>query len=127
MMAQCTVPKRPTNDYLEEITKLLERVRPKLAAEHRLELKRVFGAVGGYVNGNIFISCGKFGIALRLPPKILDRLFREIDVAPLRYFAKGHIKKQYAVIPQRLLKDKREFGKLLDESISFLGLHQTNR
>jgi len=123
MASQRILLKRPTDDYLDEITKLLERTHPKLAV---LEFKRVFGTVGGCVNGNIFISCGKFGIALLLPPKILDRLFRERDVAPLRYFPNGRIKRQYAVIPQQILKDQREFGKLLDESIRFLGLHQAS-
>ena len=53
-------------NYLEKITILLKQIRPKLATQHRLEFKNVFGAVGGYVNGKIFISCGKFGVALRL-------------------------------------------------------------
>jgi hypothetical protein len=30
-----------------------------------LEFKSVFGAVGGYVDGKIFVSCGKFGVALK--------------------------------------------------------------
>ena len=47
--------------YLETIAGLLARAYPKLATTHRLEFKNVFGAVGGYVNGCIFASCGKFG------------------------------------------------------------------
>ena len=57
-----------TNNYLDKLAKLLKQARPRLASTHSLEFKNVFGAVGGYLNGVIFISCGKFGIALRLSP-----------------------------------------------------------
>ena len=79
--------------YSNELEDLLKRVRPRLATSHHLEFKDCFGAVAGYVNGNIFISYGNFGLALRLPSRTLTELFHEADVAPLKYFEKGHIKK----------------------------------
>ncbi len=108
------------NTYLDEITTLLKQARPKLATQYRLEFKNVFGAVGGYVNDRIFISCGKFGVALRLPPETLNILFQEKDVRRLRYFPNGHIKREYAVLPKRLLEDKHHFGKLVNESIKYV-------
>ena len=108
------------NKYFEKITKLLERASPKLAATHRLEFKNVFGAVGGYVNGRIFISRGKFGVALRLPPKVLEIIFKEKNVKHLKYFPKGHIKKEYAVLPERITKDTRQFRQLINESIQYV-------
>ena len=105
------------NRYLEEITTLLKQARPKLFTTHQLKFKNVFGAVGGYVNGKIFISCGKFGIALKLPPETLDELFKEKDVKHLKYFPRGHIKKDYAVLPKRILENKRQFQKLIRKSI----------
>lgn len=108
------------NKYLEEITTLLTQTRPKLASTHRLEFKNVFGAVGGYVNGKIFISCGKFGIALRLPPDTLDTLFQEKKAKHLKYFPNGHIKKEYAVLSKHILKNKDELKKFVDKSIKYL-------
>ncbi|MHB8652026.1 MAG: TfoX/Sxy family protein [Minisyncoccota bacterium] len=105
------------NKYLNKITTLLKQARPKLSATHKLEFKNIFGAVGGYVNGKIFISCGKFGVALRLPLETLNELFEEKDVKHLKYFPKGHIKKEYAVLPKRMLENKRQFQKLVDKSI----------
>jgi hypothetical protein len=35
----------------------------------------------------------------------------------LRYFPKGHIKKEYAVLPKRILEDKPQFKRLLEKSI----------
>lgn len=107
------------SDYLTEATKLLKQSRPKLAVQHRLEFKSVFGAVGGYVNDHIFISYGKFGVALRLPAKTLDELFRTKEARHLKYFPKGHVKKEYAVLSKRILKNKRRLIVLVDESIKF--------
>jgi hypothetical protein len=74
------------NNYREKIIELLAQEYPKLAATHQLEFKNVFGAVGGYVNGHIFASCGKFGFALRLPPEMLHALFRENEAVPSSIF-----------------------------------------
>ena len=76
-------------------------------------------AVGVYVNGNVFVSCGKFGVALRLPPQTLESLFNEKIVKHLKYFRNGHVKKEYAVLPKRIIEDSRQFKKLLDESIQY--------
>ena len=108
------------NKYLDEITKLLEQTSPKLAMTHDLEFKNCFGAVAGYVDDNIFISCGKFGVALKLPKVVLDDLFKEKDIEHLRYFPSGHIKKEYAVLPRRILENKNMFKKLIDKSIQFV-------
>ena len=107
------------NNYLEEVTELLKQAHPKLTTQYQLEFKNVFGAVGGYVNGHIFISCGKFGVALKLSGEVLDELFREKDVKHLRYFPKGHIKKEYAVLPKRILEDKSQLKKHVNESIKY--------
>ena len=108
------------NNFLDELPKLLKQARPRLAATHQLEFKNIFGAVAGYVDGKIFISSGKFGVALRLPPETIDSIFKEKGVKHLKYFPKGHIKKEYAVLPKRILEDKDQFKRLLDQSIRYI-------
>ena len=105
--------------YFDKVSSLLKQAQPKLATIHRLEFKNCFGAVAGYVDGHIFISCGKFGLALKLPAETLTSLFKEKDVLQLRYFPRGHIKKEYAVIPQRIIDDKNRFKKLLVTSMQY--------
>ena len=107
------------NNYLDKLTALLKQTRPRLVSTHKLEFKNVFGAVGGYVGGNIFISCGKFGVALRLPSETLESVFKEKGVKHLKYFPKGHVKKEYAVLPRRILENKKQFRKLVDKSIVY--------
>ena len=107
------------NKYLNQLTILLKQSRPRLANMYQLEFKNVFGAVAGYINGSIFISCGRFGVALRLPPEILNDLFKQKGVRHLKYFPKGHIKKEYAVLSKRMLEDKRQFKVFITKSVKY--------
>ena len=108
-----------TSSYFEKAAGLVRQARPRLAATHQLEFKNCFGAVAGYVNGSIFMSCGQFGVALRLPTPLLAQLFEAEDVKPLKYFSNGHVKKEYAVLPDRIVGDQQQFRKLLDKSIEY--------
>lgn len=90
------------NSYLDQLQDLLRRAHPEPDAAQQQEFKNSFGAVSGYVNGHIFISCGKFGVALRLQPETLQRLFQEADVERLRYFPKGHLGGALYTTPEAL-------------------------
>lgn len=107
------------NRHFDKLKKLLEQAHPRFATTHQLTFKNVFGAVAGYVNGRIFISCGTFGVALRLPPEVLDDLFRDKRARHLKYFPTGHVKRQYAVIPRRIVEDQRQLRILVDRSIGY--------
>lgn len=88
-------------------------------AAHDIEFKNVFGAVAAYVDGKIFASCGKFGFALRLPEKTRDDLFLAKGNRKLRYFPRGHIKKEYVVLNAALKKDLRALKKLINQSMNY--------
>ena len=105
------------NKYLSKITRLLKQAPQRLTRTHKIGLKNCFGAVAGYVDGRIFISCGRFGVALKLPSEILENLFNEKGVKRFKYFPNGHVKKEYAVFPKRILENKRRFQELMDKSI----------
>ena len=107
------------NPYYNQLESLLKKVRPRLSSTHNLEFKKCFGAVAGYVNGNIFISCGKFGVALKLPPEALAMLFKKKGVKLLKYFPNGHVKKDYAVLSKRILDESSRLKKLVGKSIKF--------
>ncbi len=107
-------------NYLDRLTELVKRARPRLASTHRLEFKNVFGAVSGYVDGNIFTSCGRFGVAVRLPPATLEGVFKEHGVKHLKYFPNGRTKREYAVLPRRMLDDREQLRKLLGKSVDYV-------
>ena len=105
------------NPYRDQLESILKKARPHVSSTHDLKFKKCFGAVAGYVNGNIFISCGKFGLALKLPPETLATLFKEEGVKPLKYFPNGHVKKDYAVLSRQILNQPERLKKLVDKSI----------
>lgn len=111
---------KPGNKYLDRITKLISLARPRLSQTHHLEYKNCFGAIAGYVEGKIFITCGKFGVALKLPSKKIAELSKERGVKPLQYFPNGHVKKDYAVLPRRILENKSQLKKLINNSLKFV-------
>ncbi|MFT4578737.1 MAG: hypothetical protein ACI8PD_001177 [Nitrospinales bacterium] len=69
------------------------------------------------MNDKIFISCGKFGVALKLPAKTLASIFLEDKAKPLKFFHNVHIKKEYAILPKHPLKEPSKLNKLIDISI----------
>jgi len=92
----------------------------------------LFRRGGGVCRCKIFITCGKFGLALRLPELSFICAWRSSVAVPLsefpppaggvkklKYFPHGHVKKEYAVLPQRILEDPARFKKLVDQSIRF--------
>ena len=107
------------NVYLDEVAELLKLTNPKLAGTYHLEFKHCFGAIAGYINGHIFISYGKFGVGLKLPQEILTDLFNEKEASHLKYFQKGYVKKEYAVLSKQIIEDGHRFKELLDKSIEY--------
>jgi TfoX/Sxy family transcriptional regulator of competence genes len=105
-----------TNKHEDRIFALLAKTYPTLTKKRKVEFENVFGAVGLFVDGRIFASSGKFGIALRLPEEVLTDLFQNKRAKRLKYFAKGHIKKEHAVIPLSILRRQREIRSLVHKS-----------
>jgi len=77
----------------------------KISDEHPITYKSVFGAVAAYANDKIFITCGKFGVALKLPEETCRTYMAEGNGGPLKYFEKGHVKNGYVVLFDAVLVD----------------------
>lgn len=110
-------------EYLSSLQSILYGVQPRLQRAHDLQFKGVFGAVAAYVDGRIFVSFGKFGLALKLPPERCAALIAEGSAGPLRYFPKGHIKKSYVVLPERIMEDSPSLRELMNESMDYVTNH----
>lgn len=105
--------------YKEKIIKILNKTRPRLSISNDLEFKNCFGAVACYLDGQLFIVCENFGVALKLPSKTLSTLFDSKNGKQLKYFKNGHVKKDYAIISKKILDNHIELKKLVDRSIKF--------
>ena len=107
-------------EFRRALSDILAASLPEDFSARALEFKPVFGAVAGYADGKLFVSYGKFGLALKLPPGPRAELLEREGGTPLRYFPKGHVKKEYVVIPRRILDDGRTFRELLRQSVDYV-------
>ena len=105
-------------DYRQQIESVIATA--DLPGGLEMTYKSVFGAVAGYADGRIFITCGKFGLGLKLPDATCRSLLDSGAGQPLKYFEKGHVKKNYAVLAGAVLDDRRRLAKLVNESIAFV-------
>ena len=106
--------------FKETLLEILHGACPDLADSHAVTFKNSFGAVAGYVDGKILCTCGKFGFALKMPRDVVERLLSEEGATPLKYFPKGHVKREYAVLPPSLLGDEEVLPGLVAVSVEFV-------
>lgn len=62
-----------------------------------IEVKHFFSGAALYVDGTICASWSPQGLAFKLPEQEAESLIAKGKAKPLKYFAKGHIKKGYAL------------------------------
>lgn len=87
--------------YKDKIKNIFKQSYPELLSRPDLAFKSFFGATAGYIDGQIFCSCGQFGFALKLPQIDREELYK-IGGVPLQYFPNGHVKKDYVSIYTRV-------------------------
>ena len=71
------------------------------------------------MDGRIFGSKGAFGLALKLPEETRRRLMEDEGGTPLRYFPKGHVKREYAVLPEDIVSSPERLGPLVREAMAY--------
>ena len=81
-------------EFRRTLSEILDASLPEEFSGRALEFKPCFGAVACYVDGKLFVSYGNFGLALKLPPEPRTELLERNGGSPLRYFPKGHVKKE---------------------------------
>lgn len=106
------------NEYRIRLERLVQRAG--LESRYDITFKFVFGAVAAYANGQIFASCGKFGVALKLPGEICASLFDRGLASPLKYFESGHVKKNYVVLGETIRADQKRVTRLTGQSAEFV-------
>ena len=110
-------------EYLEKLKSIIDQITTK-NVDIGLEIKHFFSGAAVYANGNICISLTPIGFAIKLPEKLRNELMKERGVKPLRYFSKGHVKKEYVILPNRIVDDKKLLRKLIKKSFEYVTLHK---
>lgn len=104
--------------YLEQLTELMEEVG--VNKNKRLVYKHFFAGAACWVHGKIFASLSPVGFALKLPERQRTELMKEKGVKPLQYFLKAPIKKEYVVLPERMVASSEALKNLVTISIDYV-------
>jgi TfoX/Sxy family transcriptional regulator of competence genes len=103
---------------VRQLDALLTEIAPKLSHQARLQCKRFFGGGAAYADGRIFMTLTTVGLALKHPEGARVTLLRE-GGKPLRYFAKGHIKKEYVVVPEAVANRPSALWPWIEQSVLY--------
>ena len=106
--------------FLDQLTRLIDRATSGRIADVNLECKHFFSGAAVYANGRICASLTPVGFAIKLPKESRDMLLKRRGVKPLRYFAKGPVKKEYVVISKALIDDANGLRGLLEISVAYV-------
>jgi len=103
--------------YLKQLIKIMNKIHFK---DVNLECKHFFSGAAVYVNGKICMSLTPAGFALKLPEESRNILKKEKGARVLRYFPKAPIKKEYVILPQKMLNDTKQLKVWIQNSIQYV-------
>lgn len=83
--------------YFEKLNDLISQLNLESDILKTIEVKHFFSGAALYINNKICASWSPSGLAFKLPQQEVDNLINHGKAIPLKYFPKGHIKKNYAV------------------------------
>lgn len=106
--------------YYDHLSALIVGIAPQLSTKANLEIKHFFSGAAVYADGRICISLTPAGFGLKLPEDLRSELIQEEGAQPLRYFPKAPIKKEYVVLPERMLEDKQALCFWVEKSIKYV-------
>ena len=105
--------------YLRELQSIVERSSEPLEEAGLISCKHFFGGAAAYVDGRIFMTLTKIGLALKLPQDDRKALLVR-SAKPLRYFAKSPVKKDYVLLPDQFVDDAADLRGWISRSIEFV-------
>ena len=107
-------------EYLEKLSELMKRALLSKFKNVKLEIKHFFSGAAIYANGRICITLTPVGLAIKLPEKSRNTLMKQKSAKPLKYFPKGHIKKDYVILPKSMLNDMKTLRHWIKISIRYV-------
>ena len=107
-------------EYFEKLSELVKRTKFRKLKNAKFEIKHFFSGAAVYVNSSICITLTPVGLAIKLPEQLRNKLIKQKNAKPLRYFPKGPIKKDYVVLPESMLTDIKNLGLYLRISIEYV-------
>ena len=96
--------------YFKQLSDLVNRLKLSEIATTPIEVKHFFSGAALYANGFICASLSPMGLAFKLSEMEANNLIGSGKAVPLKYFAKGHVKKGYALFESPELSSRKWKG-----------------
>lgn len=106
--------------FLDQLARMIHRATSGRIDGVSVECRHFFSGAAVYANGRICASLTPAGFAIKLPKESRDVLRKRRGVKPLRYFAKGPVKKEYLVLPMGVIRNRNSLRRLLEISVAYV-------
>jgi len=83
--------------YFEKLSSLTRQLKIESEIGKPIEIKHFFSGAALYVNKTLCVSWSPVGLAFKLQEQEASKLISSGKAKPLKYFPKGHIKKDYVL------------------------------
>ncbi len=106
--------------YLHRLSDLVGNLGLGERTPLSLESRHFFGGAALYIDGRICASLTPVGLALKLPQRIREAMFREGRGTELRYFEGGKVKKEYVVLSEAVVANTAEVREVFDSCFLYV-------
>jgi TfoX/Sxy family transcriptional regulator of competence genes len=107
-----------------KLQKIAETAAP---LDIELRFKPMFGGIGAYAHGRMFLSLSDVGLALKLGESERQELLRVKGAKPLQYEPDSPPSKSYVVLPDTMLSDAKTLQAWLARSAAFVRTQEPKR
>jgi len=108
-------------------TELRKRVEAAAPMELELRFRPMFGGIGVYADGRMFLSLNEVGLALKLGEPERAKLLKIPGAKPLQYEPNSPPSKSYVVVPDKMLADRKLLRAWIAASAAFAKSTRANR
>ena len=107
-------------EYLDKLSAFIEKTVTSYPQNSSLECKHFFSGAALYVDKRICITLTPGGLAIKLPPQTRESLLQNKIAAPLKYFASGPVKKEYALFSSGIDDSEDMLIGYVEEGINYV-------
>lgn len=97
--------------YYDKLIELVDILNLQGVVKGSLAVKHFFSGAALYIDNVTCVTWSPVGLAFKLSEKEINKLIKSGKATPLKYFPKGHIKKDYALFANPELVKPQEWKK----------------
>ena len=101
-------------------SQLQKRVEAAAPPEIELRFKPMFGGIGVYADGRMFMTLSDVGLALKIGGAEHETLLKLRGAKPLQYAPDAPPSKSYVVVPESMLADRNLLRRWIETSAAFV-------